>query len=319
MPEALEPQRVRAAREEEANVARRRRRVHPAGGDLRHLRAADLRRPRVVGLVRRRPSASRGRSGRRSGRLPCTVIVTRRVRDHERAVAARVRSASAGGTAARARAASRMRSNSAHRKRKYFWPKYAVNDGKVRSFETARAPVAAGARDTRRPPCTTSPPSAPSSCSSPRRSRAALLASKLSERISIPAAAPFLVVAAFASDIFPRSSVSTKTVERVATVALIVILFDGGLSIGWRRFRRLERAHRLARAHRDVRDGGRGRARRALGARLQLDRRRPARRRARADRPRRDVLGARRPGGRRPHRDDPRWASRARTTRSGSR
>jgi cell volume regulation protein A len=66
---------------------------------------------------------------------------------------------------------------------------------------------------------------------------AALFASKLSERISIPAAAPFLVVAAVASDIFPRLVVSNETVIRVATVALIVILFDGGLSIGWRRFR----------------------------------------------------------------------------------
>src|SRR4051794_29671157 len=64
---------------------------------------------------------------------------------------------------------------------------------------------------------------------------AALFASKLSERISVPAAAPFLVAAAVASDIFPRLSVSTETVIRVATVALIVILFDGGLSIGWRR------------------------------------------------------------------------------------
>jgi cell volume regulation protein A len=66
---------------------------------------------------------------------------------------------------------------------------------------------------------------------------AALFASKLSERISVPAAAPFLVVAAVASDIFPRLVVSNETVIRVATVALIVILFDGGLSIGWRRFR----------------------------------------------------------------------------------
>ena len=68
---------------------------------------------------------------------------------------------------------------------------------------------------------------------------AALFASKLSERISVPAAAPFLLVAAVASDIFPRLSLSNETVIRVATVALIVILFDGGLSIGWRRFREL--------------------------------------------------------------------------------
>ena len=71
---------------------------------------------------------------------------------------------------------------------------------------------------------------------------AALFASKLSERISVPAAAPFLVVAAVASDLFPRLELSNETVIRVATVALIVILFDGGLSIGWRAVPRLGRA-----------------------------------------------------------------------------
>jgi cell volume regulation protein A len=66
---------------------------------------------------------------------------------------------------------------------------------------------------------------------------AALFASSVSERFSVPAAAPLLLAAAVASDIFPSLTVSTETVIRVATVALIVILFDGGLSIGWRRFR----------------------------------------------------------------------------------
>jgi cell volume regulation protein A len=66
---------------------------------------------------------------------------------------------------------------------------------------------------------------------------AALFASKLSERISVPAAAPFLVLAALAADLFPGLVLESETVIRVATVALIVILFDGGLSIGWRRFR----------------------------------------------------------------------------------
>ncbi|MSY59814.1 MAG: sodium:proton exchanger [Actinobacteria bacterium] len=61
--------------------------------------------------------------------------------------------------------------------------------------------------------------------------------SKLSERFAIPVAAPFLVLAAIASDIFPRLSSSIGTVERVSTVALVVILFDGGLAIGWKRFR----------------------------------------------------------------------------------
>lgn len=66
---------------------------------------------------------------------------------------------------------------------------------------------------------------------------AALLASKLSARTSVPGAALFLVVAAALSDLFPALDVSTQTVERIATIALIVILFDGGASIGWRRFR----------------------------------------------------------------------------------
>jgi potassium/hydrogen antiporter len=65
---------------------------------------------------------------------------------------------------------------------------------------------------------------------------AALATAKLSNRISIPSAALFLVAAAVASDIFPSLQLSIRAVERIATVALIVILFDGGASIGWRRF-----------------------------------------------------------------------------------
>ena len=66
---------------------------------------------------------------------------------------------------------------------------------------------------------------------------AALLASKLGARTSIPSAALFLVAASLASYLFPSLVLSISTVEKVATVALIVILFDGGSSIGWRRFR----------------------------------------------------------------------------------
>ncbi|MGZ4335309.1 MAG: cation:proton antiporter domain-containing protein [Gaiellaceae bacterium] len=66
---------------------------------------------------------------------------------------------------------------------------------------------------------------------------AALLASKLSARISIPSAALFLVAAAVASDAFHSLTLSTTAVERIGTIALIVILFDGGASIGLRRFR----------------------------------------------------------------------------------
>ena len=62
----------------------------------------------------------------------------------------------------------------------------------------------------------------------------ALLARKLSERYPIPAPALFLIAAAAAPVVAPN----IRTVERIGVVALIVILFDGGMHIGWRRFRR---------------------------------------------------------------------------------
>ena len=67
----------------------------------------------------------------------------------------------------------------------------------------------------------------------------ALLTSKLTERFPVPAPALFLLAAAVASDLFPHLTdhVSVRNVERIAVVALIVILFDGGFGIGLRRFR----------------------------------------------------------------------------------
>ena len=67
----------------------------------------------------------------------------------------------------------------------------------------------------------------------------ALLASKLSEQFPIPEPALFLVLAAVASDLFPELSerFSILEVERIAVVALIIILFNGGTLVGWRRFR----------------------------------------------------------------------------------
>lgn len=62
----------------------------------------------------------------------------------------------------------------------------------------------------------------------------ALLATKLSERFPVPAPALFLVAALAIPYSFPQ----IRTVERIGVVALIIILFDGGMSIGWRRFRR---------------------------------------------------------------------------------
>jgi cell volume regulation protein A len=67
----------------------------------------------------------------------------------------------------------------------------------------------------------------------------AVLSNKLSERLRIPAAAFFLLAAALASDLWPEfaEALSIRDVERIAVVALIVILFDGGMRVGWQRFR----------------------------------------------------------------------------------
>jgi potassium/hydrogen antiporter len=67
----------------------------------------------------------------------------------------------------------------------------------------------------------------------------ALLATKLNERYPVPEPAVFLLLAAVASDIFPELAerFSILEVERVAIVALIIILFNGGTLVGWRRFR----------------------------------------------------------------------------------
>jgi cell volume regulation protein A len=67
----------------------------------------------------------------------------------------------------------------------------------------------------------------------------AVFTSRFSERLSIPGPAIFLVAAALASDLFPRlgDELGIRQVERIAVVALIVILFDGGARIGLARFR----------------------------------------------------------------------------------
>ena len=67
----------------------------------------------------------------------------------------------------------------------------------------------------------------------------ALLSTKLTERLPIPSPALFLLAAAVTSDIWPSLYAHTpiRTVERIAVVALVVILFNGGLDIGWPRFR----------------------------------------------------------------------------------
>jgi cell volume regulation protein A len=67
----------------------------------------------------------------------------------------------------------------------------------------------------------------------------ALLGRLLTERFAIPSAALFLLAAAAASDLVAafRDAISFVAVERIGVVALIVILFDGGMEIGWRRLR----------------------------------------------------------------------------------
>jgi cell volume regulation protein A len=68
----------------------------------------------------------------------------------------------------------------------------------------------------------------------------AVVSTKLTRAIvPVPAPALFLLGAAVAAEIFPRlgDAVSIQAVERIGTVALIVILFEGGMHVGWRRFR----------------------------------------------------------------------------------
>ena len=67
----------------------------------------------------------------------------------------------------------------------------------------------------------------------------AVLSTRLTAWVPIPSPAIFLVAAALVSDIWPSlyADAPVLTVERIAVVALIVILFNGGMDIGWRRFR----------------------------------------------------------------------------------
>jgi potassium/hydrogen antiporter len=65
----------------------------------------------------------------------------------------------------------------------------------------------------------------------------ALVAFKLTQWLPVPAPALLLLAAAVASDAFPELAIDIVTVERIGVVALIVILLDGGMHVGWRRFR----------------------------------------------------------------------------------
>jgi cell volume regulation protein A len=67
----------------------------------------------------------------------------------------------------------------------------------------------------------------------------AILVRVVAARIGLPTAALLLIVAAVASDLSDRLAavLSFEDVQRVATLALIVILFDGGMSMGLAKFR----------------------------------------------------------------------------------
>jgi cell volume regulation protein A len=65
-----------------------------------------------------------------------------------------------------------------------------------------------------------------------------VLSNRLTERVKVPSPALVLVGAAVAVKVVPALHAPPHlVVERVVTVALVCILFDGGMQIGWSRFR----------------------------------------------------------------------------------
>ena len=66
----------------------------------------------------------------------------------------------------------------------------------------------------------------------------AVLSSRLTERVRIPSPALVLTGAAVAVYVIPGLHAPPgQAVEHVVSVALVCILFDGGMHIGWARFR----------------------------------------------------------------------------------
>lgn len=65
----------------------------------------------------------------------------------------------------------------------------------------------------------------------------AVLSNRLTELLAVPAPAFFLVGAAIAVKVVPALHPPAQTVERVVTITLLCVLFDGGMHIGWSRFR----------------------------------------------------------------------------------
>jgi cell volume regulation protein A len=67
---------------------------------------------------------------------------------------------------------------------------------------------------------------------------AAVLSNQLTSWTRIPAPALFLAAAALAVKFVPSvTTPSERTVQRIVSVALVLILFDGGMHIGWSRLR----------------------------------------------------------------------------------
>jgi cell volume regulation protein A len=66
-----------------------------------------------------------------------------------------------------------------------------------------------------------------------------LACAQVARRLPLPSAALFLVLAAAVSNLMPglRVRVPVDAVVQLAVVALVLILFDGGLKVGWHRFR----------------------------------------------------------------------------------
>jgi cell volume regulation protein A len=66
----------------------------------------------------------------------------------------------------------------------------------------------------------------------------AVMANRLTERVKVPVPLLVLLSAAAAVQVLPALvPPPEQTVERIITVALVLVLFDGGMHIGWTRFR----------------------------------------------------------------------------------
>src|ERR1700742_4950208 len=67
----------------------------------------------------------------------------------------------------------------------------------------------------------------------------AIASTRLSERVPLPAPGIFLLAASIAAHFSEKlhHALTVLEVERIAVVALVVILLNGGMDIGWRRMR----------------------------------------------------------------------------------